>query len=226
MDGNVMPEAANQAVRPTAVPAPPTAASARDAIDRAMMTRCVELSRIGGAAGELPFGSLVARKGEILAEATNRAVRDGDISRHAEIIAIAQAQKALGSRNLSDCTLYSTVEPCPMCSFCIRESGIGRVVFALGSPMMGGLSKWNILRDEGLTDDIPLTFGAVPEVVIGVLPNEAADAWRAWNPLAWRIIRLRGYLTDPNDDGAHRVHPARPGHPLWRMVRALFAGRR
>ena len=222
LNGIPMAEITNSSARPTVVPAQPLDPSTPDAIDRAMMARCVELSRIGAGAGELPFGSLVAQRGKILAEATNRAVRDGDISRHAEIIAIAQAQKVLGTRDLADCTLYSTVEPCPMCSFCIRESGIGRVVFALSSPVMGGFSKWNILRDDGLTDDIPLAFGAVPEVVTGILPDEAAEAWRAWNPLAWRIIRLRGYLTDPTES-APRVHPARPRRPLWRMMRTLFA---
>jgi tRNA(adenine34) deaminase len=92
-------------------------------IDRAMMERCVELSKIGAAAGELPFGSLVAHRGSIIAEATNEIVRFTDESRHAEIVAIARARKLLGDEELSKCTLYSTVEPCPMCSFCIRTAG-------------------------------------------------------------------------------------------------------
>jgi tRNA(adenine34) deaminase len=77
----------------------------------------------------------VAHDGKIVAEATNEIERSTDESRHAEIIAIARARQLLGDDQLTRCTLYSTVEPCPMCSFCIRAAGVGRVVFALGSPL-------------------------------------------------------------------------------------------
>ena len=109
-----------------------------DDADRAMMARCIELSKIGAAAGELPFGSLVAHRGRMIAEATNETMRHVDESRHAEILAIARARQLLGDEELRNCTLYSTAEPCTMCSFCIRAAGIGRVVFALGSPKLGG----------------------------------------------------------------------------------------
>jgi tRNA(adenine34) deaminase len=105
-----------------------------DPIDAAMMARCIELSRIGAALGELPIGSLIARRGQIIAESTNEIMRLTDESRHAEIIAIARARNLIGDDALSECTLYSTVEPCPMCAFCIRAAGLGRVAFALGSP--------------------------------------------------------------------------------------------
>src|SRR5580692_10825860 len=100
--------------------------SAREVVDRRMMARCIELSRAGTAAGERPFGSVVARGGEILGESTNCTEREGDISRHAEIVAIAQARRFLRGAKLAECTLYTNVEPCPMCAFCIREAGIGR----------------------------------------------------------------------------------------------------
>ena len=119
-----------------------------DPIDAAMMARCIELSRIGAAVGELPIGSLIARRGQIIAESTNEIMRLTDESRHAEIIAIARARNLIGDDALSECTLYSTVEPCPMCAFCIRAAGLGRVAFALGSPIVGGLSRWNILGDD------------------------------------------------------------------------------
>jgi tRNA(adenine34) deaminase len=194
--------------------------SEREVIDRRMMARCVELSRTGAAQGELPFGCVVARDGEVLGESENRAVRDGDVSRHAEILAIAQARKQGGAK-LSGCTLYSNVEPCPMCSFCIREAGVGRVVFALASPIMGGLSRWNILRDDTLSDGIPFVFGAVPEVVTGVLAEEAGEAWRAWNPVAWQVIKLRGFLAKPQA-AATQVIPAHPRRPWRHLMRTLF----
>jgi tRNA(adenine34) deaminase len=195
--------------------------TARDAVDRRMMARCIELSRMGAAAGELPFGSLIARGGDILAESANCAAREGDVSRHAEIVAIAQARKAAGGARLSDCTLYTTVEPCPMCAFCIREAGIGRVVFALASPVMGGLSRWNVLRDDALSDGIPFVFGAVPEVVKGVLAEGAAQVWREWNPVAWQVIKLRGFLVEPPSD-AVQVVPGHRARPFRHLIRTLF----
>jgi tRNA(adenine34) deaminase len=197
------------------------ASSARDAVDRRMMARCIELSRMGAAAGELPFGSLIARGPDILAESANCAAREGDVSRHAEIVAIAQARKVAPDAKLGDCTLYTTVEPCPMCAFCAREAGIGRVVFALGSPVMGGLSRWNVLRDDALSDGIPFVFGAVPEVVNGILAEDAAQVWRDWNPVAWQVIKLRGFLVEP-PDGAVRVIPGHRPRPLRHLIRTLF----
>jgi tRNA(adenine34) deaminase len=195
--------------------------SAREVVDRRMMARCIELSRGGAAAGERPFGSVVARGAEILGESANCTEREGDVSRHAEIVAIALARKFLGGARLVDCTLYTNVEPCPMCAFCIREAGIGRVVFALGSPVMGGLSRWNVLRDDTLSDGIPFVFGAVPEVVSGVLAEEAGEAWREWNPLAWHIIKLRGFMV-ASRGSEPRVVPGRRPRPLRHLVRSLF----
>jgi len=184
--------------------------SACDVTDRAMMARCIDLSRIGTTAGELPFGSLIVKGQEVLAQATNETARRSDGSRHAEIVALARARQLLGGRKLRGCTLYSNVEPCPMCSFCIREARIGRVVFALGSPVMGGLSRWNILADHSLSNKIPFVFGAVPEVVPGVLAKEAQQVWRDWNPLAWKVMESRGLLTDPCAAGTTtQVNPVR-----------------
>jgi tRNA(adenine34) deaminase len=201
--------------------------TARDAVDRRMMERCIELSRTGAAAGELPFGSLIARGADILAESANCAAREGDVSRHAEIVAIAQARKVARGAKLGDCTLYSNVEPCPMCAFCTREAGIGRVVFALASPVMGGFSRWNVLRDDVLSDGIPFVFGAVPEVVNGVLAEDAAQVWRDWNPVAWQVIKLRGFLVEPPADTVRvvRGHRARPFRHLMRtLFRPVQAG--
>src|ERR1700736_1021535 len=114
-----------------------------DATDRMMMAHCAQLARNGVAEGEYPFGSVIARGETIIAEGINHSVRETDESRHAEIIAIARAARALGKRWLRDCMLYSTVEPCAMCSFCIRAAGVGRVVFALHSPVLGGMSRWD-----------------------------------------------------------------------------------
>ncbi|HXC91140.1 MAG TPA: nucleoside deaminase [Stellaceae bacterium] len=180
------------------------------ATDRAMMTRCIELSRMAMTKGEYPFGTVIALDGEIIAEAVNCTNREDDVSRHAEIITLSHAQKAIGRQQLRRCTLYSNIEPCAMCAYCIREAWVGRVVYALGSPVMGGLSKWNILRDDGVSDRIPEIFGPVPEVVSGVLLKEAQQVWREWSPFAWEMIKLRGLLTAPSTQaGQVLVHPGR-----------------
>jgi tRNA(adenine34) deaminase len=182
------------------------------ALDQIMMARCIELSKIGAAAGELPFGSLLACHGQIVAEATNENVRLVDESRHAEIIAIARARQVLGDQALRDCVLYSTVEPCPMCAFCIRAAGIRRVVFALGSPHVGGLSRWNILGDDGSG----LVFGPVPELVSGILADEAQKAWVDLKPFLGRAISWLGFLTKEETKKVCRSYP-------WYSLRPLIA---
>lgn len=166
--------------------------AAAENVDGKMMARCIELARAGGKAGEFPFAAIICRNGVVIAETANRVASEGDVTRHAEIVAISLAQRALGSKDLSGCTLYTTVEPCPMCSFPIRETRISRVVFAISSPLMGGSSRWDVLHDHGLSKRMPEAFGSPPEVVRGFMRTEAARMWRRWNPIIWGVIRLRG----------------------------------
>jgi len=87
---------------------------------------------------------------------------------------------------------------------------------------MGGVSKWNVLRDDGLSDRMPEIFGLVPEVVSGVLLHEAQQAWRDWSPFAWEVIKLRGLLTAPYaQDGHIDVQPAH-SLSLWHYLHILF----
>jgi tRNA(adenine34) deaminase len=197
-------------------------------VDLSMMQRCVELSAAAVARRELPFACVICRDGQIVAEATNRVVQDGDVTKHAELLAIAQAQRVLGRSDLSDCTIYSSVEPCPMCAFPIRETRIGRVVYAISSPMMGGLSKWNVLGDHEISNVMPQIFGDIPEVSAGLLYSEAASVWRRWNPVFWFGIRFRGCLAEaPHEDAYRTLQAGGTKRSLWgrllaRMSRAGF----
>src|SRR5437879_10505079 len=101
-----------------------------------------------------------------------------DVTRHAEMVAISSAQKELGSTSLDECTIYSTIEPCAMCSYAIRESRIGRVIFGLRSPVMGGNSRWNILTDAGLSSTLPEGLASAPAVVGGVLTAGAEKVFQ------------------------------------------------
>ena len=194
--------------------------AAYSSIDTMMMERCICLSAKATGSGELPFASLICKGDELVVEATNLVARDGDVTRHAEIVAMSEAQKILGRRDLSDCTLYTTVEPCAMCSYAIRETRIARVIYSITSPMMGGLSKWNVLRDPELSQAMPEVFGPVPEVVAGLLCRDAESVWSKWNPFYWSAIRLGGYLGGDPQNGCEHL----PGIPERRRpLRGLFA---
>jgi tRNA(adenine34) deaminase len=202
----------------------------RSVFDLQMMRRCIELSAAAVQQRELPFACVICRDGEIVTETINRVVRDGDVTRHAEVLAISEAQRILGRSDLSDCTVYSNV-PCPMCAFPIRESRIGRVVYAISSPMMGGLSKWNVLGDNEISNVMPEVFGDAPEVAAGLHYREAAAVWRRWNPVFWLGIRFRGCLADPAKDDAYltlqvRRHNRRPLRRLLVFLSQAMARKR
>jgi tRNA(adenine34) deaminase len=161
-------------------------------VDRRMMRRCIACAREGVSAGEFPFACVIARGEDVVCTSSNRTRRDSDVTRHAEMVAMTQAQRQLGRGALRDCTLYTTVEPCPMCSFAVRETRIARVVFGVYSPLMGGHSRWDVLADRDLSCRMGEVFAAPPQVRGGVLVDEVASLWRRARPMAWGVIRWRG----------------------------------
>lgn len=187
-------------------------------VDVAMMQRCTELAAEAGRRGEFPFAALICEGDRVVVEATNEVARTGDVTRHAELVAVSAAQRLLGRKNLSGHTLYTNIEPCPMCSFPIRETRISRVVFAIRSPVMGGYSRWNVLRDTEISDVMPEAFGPVPEVVAGVGWREAQRVWWKFSPIAWMVLRQRGCfeLTEPALDELPAIPPR--GGWLRRLV--------
>jgi tRNA(adenine34) deaminase len=191
------------------------------AFDSEMMDRCIGLSETSTQNGELPFAALICRGHDVVVETINRVVKDADVTRHAELVAMSEAQKILGRRDLADCTLYTTVEPCAMCSFALRETRIGRVVFAIKSPVMGGVSKWNVLRDAKLSEALPEVFGPIPEVIAGLSRRKAENVWSKWNPLFWSAIKFRGYLGgEPENENDCERLPAVPERRS--LLRRLF----
>jgi tRNA(adenine34) deaminase len=162
-----------------------------NALDKRMMRRCFDLARDAVAQSELPFGSIVAIGGEEVSASTNQVRQDGDVTRHAEVVALVEAQKRLGRTSLEECTLYTNVEPCALCSYAIREARIGKVVYGLSSPVMGGVTRWNILADERLSDKLPEVFAPPPVIVREMIGAEADALLRETAPLMWAASRYR-----------------------------------
>ena len=188
--------------------------------DRLMMAHCIELAKASGRAGEYPYAAVICRDGEIVAESTNRVSRDGDVTRHAEVVAISRAQKTLGAVSLDDCEIYVNAEPCALCCYAIRESRIRRVVYGLRSPHMGGVTKWNILGDSDISSAMPEVFASPPEIVSGYMAKEAEQALIEWNPLIAEIIRRRG-LFGAAPRAITEAAPARPRGARRRILRFL-----
>lgn len=170
------------------------------ATDSRMMRRCVELSRQAVREREWPFAAMICRGEEVLAETTDHAASENDLARHAEMVVMSDVQRRLGRAVLRRCTLYTTVEPCVMCSWMIRMTGIERVVFAIDSPVMGGHSGWNVLGDAGLTRKLRFFFRKPPTVIPGVLAEEAERVWSDWRPILWKLIKMRGVFGKPQPD--------------------------
>jgi tRNA(adenine34) deaminase len=169
-----------------------------DALDRAMMARCIDLSVRSGKEGEYPYGVVIRRADQVVVESINRVAHEHDVTRHAEVVAISQAQKELGTVSLDDCMIYVSAEPCAYCSYAIRESRIARVVYGLRSPHMGGVLKWNVLADEDLSNTMPEVFAPPPEIIAGFMAEEVEQALLAWNPLVWKVVKSRGlFVTGP-----------------------------
>ena len=86
---------------------------------------------------DIPIGCVITKQGEIVASANNRRERDNDVSAHAEMLAIREAQTVLGTSRLNDCEMFVTLEPCPMCAWTIIQSGIGTLYFGSYNPQYG-----------------------------------------------------------------------------------------
>ena len=105
--------------------------------DEQYMKKALELARQSAAMGEVPVGAVIVRDGEILCGAHNRRETDKDASAHAELIAIREACDLLGGWRLTGCTLYVTLEPCPMCAGALVNARVDRVVYGVKDAAAG-----------------------------------------------------------------------------------------
>jgi lactoylglutathione lyase len=96
-----------------------------------LLERAVDLARANAEAGQEPFGSLVVRDGEILGEGVNTTRRDADPTTHAEVVAVREACRRLGTTDLGGATVVTSCEPCPMCRTVAVLAGVSRIVYAV-----------------------------------------------------------------------------------------------
>jgi len=132
------------------------------------MHRCVALGILASHRGDSPVGALIVKDGHVIAEGIEGNHSNMDITFHAEIEAIRHATHAMKSQDLSDCILYTTHEPCIMCSYVIRHAKISTVVIGATTGEIGGFSsQYPILKDTSIK-----IWGTPPTVVTGVLEDK------------------------------------------------------
>lgn len=129
------------------------------------LRRCIELGRIALHNNNPPVGSLLVSEGRIIGEAYEEAYISGDVTDHAEIVLLRRVWNRLNNEQKRSAVLYSTHEPCVMCSYVIRHYGVPTVVFGCRVPYVGGYSsKYNILCEKE-----HLSWVTVPLIIEGVL---------------------------------------------------------
>ena len=135
--------------------------------DLQFMDAALELAKEAAADGEVPVGCVIVRNGQIVGRGRNRRETGKTALGHAEIEAIAEACQNLGGWRLWDCTLYVTLEPCPMCAGAILNARIPRVVFGASDAKCGACGS--------VCDLFQMDFNHHPETVCGVLEAESRE---------------------------------------------------
>jgi tRNA(adenine34) deaminase len=132
--------------------------------DAYFMGEALRQARKAARADEVPIGAVIAREGQIIARACNHVEMLKDATAHAEMLAITQAESAVGDWRLTDCDLYVTKEPCPMCAGAIVHARLRRVIFGCPDPKGGGAGGlFNILQNPALNHRCELTPGVLLE---------------------------------------------------------------
>jgi tRNA(adenine34) deaminase len=133
-------------------------------IHQQWMDRAIELAAASAGRGEVPVGAIVVdRQQNLLAEAANCKVRDSDPTAHAEIVAIRTASKALQSWRLTDCTLYVTLEPCPMCAGAIVQARLKQLVYGAEDPKTGAIQSVLNIPDSAASNHRLSVIGGIRE---------------------------------------------------------------
>lgn len=132
--------------------------------DETYMALALEEARLAEAIGEVPIGAVVVCDGAVVARAHNRREIDHDPAGHAELLAIRAAAAKLERWRLSDCTVYVTLEPCPMCAGLMHQARVARCVYAAPDPKAGALGTlYDLSSDERLNHRFEVTSGVLAD---------------------------------------------------------------
>jgi tRNA(adenine34) deaminase len=140
-------------------------------IDDELMREALAMAQQARLANEVPVGAVVVSNGEIIGRGFNAPISKNDPSAHAEIQALRDAAARIGNYRLADCTLYVTLEPCPMCAGAIMQARITRLIYGAADPKAGACgSVVNLFQESRLNHHT--------QVVGGVLADECGEKLR------------------------------------------------
>lgn len=145
--------------------------------DDHFMREALRLARKAAQQDEVPIGAVIVHDGKVIARSWNQVETLKDATAHAEMIALTQAQSALGDWRLNECDLYVTKEPCPMCAGAIVHCRVRRVIF--GCPdLKGGAAGgyWNLLQAPNLNHRSEITSGVLGEDCVMILKDFFREA--------------------------------------------------
>ena len=128
------------------------------------MREAVRQAKKAAALNEVPIGCVIVHEGKIIGRGYNRRMTDHSVLAHAEIIAIKKACRKMGDWRLEDCTIYITLEPCPMCAGAIVQARIPRAVIGCMNPKAGCAgSVLNLLQEDGFNHQVEIEVGMMGE---------------------------------------------------------------
>ena len=139
--------------------------------DQKFMKRAIARAKAASAAGEVPIGAVLVKDGKIVSTGRNMRENKRNALLHAEIVAIDRACKRLGAWRLEGCTLYVTMEPCPMCAGAIINSRLSRVVFGCYDRKAGVFGSVLDLQDYRFNHYYEVTGGVLEEACAGLLSD-------------------------------------------------------
>lgn len=138
--------------------------------DEKFMRLALRQAEMAFDAKEVPIGYVIVKEGKVIGKGYNQVETLKDATAHAEILAIGAASSAVENWRLSDCTLYVTLEPCPMCAGAILNSRISRVVYGSPDSRFGGCGTTvDVISNNALKRDVVITSGVLAEECLGLL---------------------------------------------------------
>lgn len=136
------------------------------------MRLAYEEALIAAGEGEVPVGAVIEKDGRVIAKAHNRCIAQRDMTKHAELMAVSDACKALGSPYLADCALYVTLEPCPMCMGAVINARLGLLVY--------GADDFNYGACGGYVNLSAHPYAKNLQIYAGIMQKECAELLKAF----------------------------------------------